>query len=97
VLHREIHATVVLARGDVEVASWPLEVEGRIDLTAVDQLARMQLAAQRLGCSIRLRRPSSVLCELLELSGLRIEVFGKAELGEQARVDEVVMPDDLVP
>jgi hypothetical protein len=96
VLRREIHATVVLARGEMEVASWPLDVGCRIDLAVVDELARMELGARRLGCSIRLRRPSAALVELLELAGLRLEVLGKAERGEQARIDEVVMPDDLV-
>jgi hypothetical protein len=96
VCQRETHATVVLARGEVVVAAWPLAVEGRIDLAAVDQLARMQLDAQRLGCSIRLRDVSSELNELLELAGLRIEVFGQAEQREQAGIDEVVMSDDPV-
>ena len=36
----------------------------------VDQLARLQLEAQRLGCSIRIHRACRELVELLELSGL---------------------------
>jgi len=44
----------------------------------VDQLARLQLEAQRLGCSIRLRHVCRELVELLELAGL----------------DDVVVADD---
>jgi len=42
-------ATVVLSRGDFEVATWPLEVGGRPCLAVVDELARMALGARRLG------------------------------------------------
>jgi ABC-type transporter Mla MlaB component len=64
--------TVVLKRGDADVASWPLPLPpcGRPDMAVVDQLARLQLEARRLGCSIRLRNVCSELVELLELSGL---------------------------
>jgi anti-anti-sigma regulatory factor len=44
----------------------------------VDQLARLQLEARRLGCSIRLRNVCTELMELLELAGL----------------DDVVVADD---
>ncbi len=60
---------VVLVRGDVEVATWRI-VSGRQDLSMVDVLARTQLAARRLGCSVRLHEPSLELCELLDLVGL---------------------------
>ena len=76
VLRRDIHAFVVLARGDVEVASWPLAARGRPDLAVVDELARLQLAARRLGCSIRLRGTCAELTELLELAGLSEVVTG---------------------
>ncbi|MDQ3067258.1 MAG: STAS domain-containing protein [Actinomycetota bacterium] len=36
----------------------------------VDALARLQLAAQRLGCEVRLRHASDELRELIELLGL---------------------------
>ena len=70
-----------------------------------DQLARWQLAAERLGCSIRLRDARPPLLELLELVGLigvievvdlGIQVVGEAERGEQAGVEEVVVADDPV-
>ena len=70
--------TVVLTRGDAEVATWPLPSCGRPDMEIVDQLARLQLEAQRLGCSIRLRHVCRELVELLELAGL----------------DDVVVADD---
>ena len=63
-------AVVVLVRGEREVGRWPLDCE-RADLDAVDQLARTQLAAQRLGCTIRLEQLCPQLRDLLELVGLR--------------------------
>jgi ABC-type transporter Mla MlaB component len=70
--------TVVLRRGDDDVATWPLPLSGRPDMGVVDQLARLQLEARRLGCSIRLRNVCTELMELLELAGL----------------DDVVVADD---
>ncbi|HEV3352556.1 MAG TPA: hypothetical protein VG076_06510 [Acidimicrobiales bacterium] len=62
--------TVVLTRGDVEVATWPLPPGSRADMGVVDQLARLQLEARRLGCQIRLRHACAELVELIRLSGL---------------------------
>jgi hypothetical protein len=76
VLRGDTAAMVVLARGGVEVASWPLAVSGGLDLGAVDELAQLQLAARRLGCSIRLRDPCAELLDLLELVGLADLVNG---------------------
>ncbi len=87
---------VVLVRGNAEVSSWPLAGGSRPDLFMVDELARLQVAARRLGCSIRLRDACTELSGLLDLVGLRVEVGGEAEGGEQASVEEVVMPDDPV-
>jgi hypothetical protein len=42
----------------------------RPDIGVVEALARLQLAARRFGCSIRLRDPSRELCDLLDLAGL---------------------------
>ena len=61
---------VVLVRGDAEVACWPLPEGLRPDLSVVDRLARLQLAAGRLGCSIRLRDAPARLRELIDLAGL---------------------------
>ncbi|HEX2289043.1 MAG TPA: hypothetical protein VHH53_02330 [Pseudonocardiaceae bacterium] len=37
---------VVLVRGDIELASWPLTNRDRPGLAVVDELARLQLAAR---------------------------------------------------
>ena len=100
-LRPEIQATIVLARGDAEVASWPLQPCGRTGLELVDELARLQLAAQRLGCSIRLRNGWTELTELLDLVGLAelltasvLQAGGQPERGEQLGVQDVVQPGD---
>ena len=100
-------AVVVLVRGDVEVAAWPLVGSDRPDLSVVEALARLQLAARALGCSVRLREVDAQLSEVLDLVGLCEVLAGgaglggpeagrQAEGGEQAGVEEVVMPDDPV-
>ena len=61
---------VVLVRGDAEVASWAIPAGQNLDLSAVDHLARLQLAARRAGYSVRLRGVPSRLRELLDLAGL---------------------------
>ncbi len=98
-----IVATVVLVCGDgAEVASWPLVCAGRPDVGTVDQLGRLQLAARRLGCAVRLRDACPELCDLLDLCGLGEvlgggrQVRGQPEGGEQPGVEEVVVPDDPV-
>jgi ABC-type transporter Mla MlaB component len=40
------------------------------DAVTVDALARLQLAARRLGCDVRLRNASAPLLEVVELMGL---------------------------
>lgn len=97
---------VVLVHGDTELATWPVPDGGRPDLTVVDELARLQLAARRLGCSILLRDAGAPLHELLELVGvldvltrpahLCGQVGGQAEDGEEVGVQEAVVPDDPV-
>ena len=97
---------MVLVRDGIEVASWPLVGRGRPGLGAVDQLARLQLAARRLGCSIRLRDACPELWELVDLLGLTEVVAPapglgesgrEAEGGEQVGIEEVVVADDPVP
>lgn len=96
---------MVLVCGDVEVASWPLAGLDCPDLAAVNELAWLQLAARRVGCSIQLRAACTELYELLDLVGLgelgtdaRLcrQSSGQAEGGEQVGVEEVVMPNDPV-
>ena len=75
------------------------------DLTLVDALARLQLAAQRFGCSIRVHGSGVELGALLELVGLAevlpsterglgLELGGEAEGLEELGVEEVVEPRD---
>lgn len=97
---------VVLARGDAEVASWPLAGQDRPDLAVVGQLVRWQLWAGRLGCSIYLRDPPADLLALLELVGLAEivpcgraalrQVGGETEGSEQPGIEEVVVPHDPI-
>jgi hypothetical protein len=61
---------VVFVRGDAEVACCPLPAGQNNDLRVVEKLARLQLAARRLGCSLRLRGAPSQLRELIDLAGL---------------------------
>jgi hypothetical protein len=57
------------------------------DVHAIDALARLQLAARRLGMEVRLRHASRELQELVAFAGLRdvlrVEAGGQAEQGEE--------------
>ena len=91
--------TVVVLRGESLLATWQLGALRRPDLGLVEELARLQLAARRLDCSIGLCSERAELSELLDLVGLRAalpEVLGQPERGEEGRVDEVVVPDDPI-
>lgn len=95
---------VVLVRGGVELARWPLLRRDRPALALVDELARWQLEARRVGCEIQLRDACPHLWELLDLAGLTDvvegrplrQVGGEAEGGEQLGVHEGVEPGDPV-
>ena len=56
------------------------------DLAAIDELARIRLAATRCGCNLRLEQTSEDLMALIELAGLagvlRVQVQRKAEQRE---------------
>ena len=69
----------------------------RPDLDTVNALARLNLAAKRLGWAVRLRNPTCELRALLEYVGLGLllESGGQAEDREQLGVEEVVEPRDL--
>ena len=95
----DARAEVVLLREGEEVACWPLRApDGRVDLRAVDAVARLQLEARRQGCTVWLRHACPDLVDLLELTGLAgvLQMRGKAERLEEAGVEEVVVPDDPV-
>ncbi len=92
---------MVLSLGRIEIGAWQLGAPGAGGLVLVDELARVALAARRLGWTIRLWEPGSDLTELLDLAGLvdvvgSVEVGGDAEDGEEVGVEEVVVPDDPV-
>ena len=107
----DARAEVVLLRDGAEVACWPLVWEdGRVDLGAVNAVARLQLQARRQGCTVWLRHACPDLIELLELVGLTQVLQGRrpareaaplhagreAECLEEGGVEEVVVPDDPV-
>ena len=79
---RQTPGTVVLVRAGTEVATWPLVRRGRPDLALVDELARLHLAAIRMGCGIQLRQPCRSLLELLDLVGLGAVVVERAQSGD---------------
>lgn len=74
--------TIELVRGSTVIARWPLLLEGRPDLAIVERLARMLVAARRMGCTIRVPDPCPALRELLELAGLSDVLLGREALGE---------------
>jgi ABC-type transporter Mla MlaB component len=63
-------AVVLVLDGDVEVVLWRMDGMPDPDLSVVDALARLQLAARQFGGSIRLRNPCERLRDLLDLAGL---------------------------
>jgi hypothetical protein len=98
----EATLVVVVLDGDIEVTL--TSTDRRPDLALVEKLARLHLAARRLGASVVLRDPCPRLRELLELVGL-VELFGgargsalqarrEAEGHEQLGVEEVVERGD---
>jgi hypothetical protein len=58
-------------------------------LAEIDQIARVQLAAQSRGCELELRNANEALLELIAFAGLTevlgVEVQGQAEEREQPR------------
>jgi hypothetical protein len=99
---------VVLAVSGWVVASWSFPSARPVDLTSVDALARLALAAQRAGADVRLSGCPQRLVALVELTGLgdrlldpapgcsSVEVGGQAEGLEQPLVEEAVVADDPV-
>ena len=60
----------LLSESDEEVARCDVSGVG-VDAITVDALARLQLAAHRRGCKVRLRGASVELLELVTFMGLR--------------------------
>lgn len=80
---------VTTGRGVVR-GTWVVGGDGPPDLAVVDALARAQLAARRAGSAVRLVEASDELRALLDLAGLRGQVCGEPEEGEQPGVEEGV-------
>lgn len=71
---------------------------GSVDLAVVAALARLQLAARRLGGTIEVAGMSGELAELLDLVGLRREFEREAEEPEDVLgVEEGLDPGDPIP
>ncbi len=90
---------VVVVDGDTVVARWRVEDPARPDLLMVETMARLHLAAPRLGLHIRLERPSEELRQLVDLVGLAellLDAGRESESGEQLGVEKVVQSGDPV-
>jgi ABC-type transporter Mla MlaB component len=61
----------LLERNTAAVALCDVSGVGQPDAVTVDALARLQLAAQRRGCQVRLRHASDELIALVAFMGLR--------------------------
>jgi hypothetical protein len=79
------------------------ERAGAPDVDFVEALARLELAARRLGLAVHVTHRCDELAALLDLtglsavvggSGLRLEAGGEPEGREQLGIEEVVPPDD---
>jgi hypothetical protein len=76
-----------------------LEGPGFPDLRAVDDVARLALLATRLGGGIALTEVSPAMQELIDLTGLPLEVERQAEPRKEAlgiqEIQEEIHPRDL--
>jgi hypothetical protein len=76
-----------------------LDGPGLPDLGAVDEVGRLALLAGRLGGRIILSDVCPAMHALLELAGLRVEVEGEPEVGEESlgieEGQEELHPGDL--
>jgi ABC-type transporter Mla MlaB component len=79
----------LLGRSRAAVAVCDVSTVGTPDLVVVDALTRLQLAARRSGCGIRLRHASRELAELVAFMGLEnvlplgVEPCGQPEEREE--------------
>lgn len=70
-----------------------VDIDGSVPgLFVVDVVARLAVAARRLGWTVRLP-DCDAMAEVLELAGLRGELCGEPERLEEAWVEEMVQPD----
>jgi len=91
----------ILDSDGAEVASHVLAGAGPPELGAVNDVARLALGAERLGGRIVVTEISPALSALFELCGLRVQVEGQSEQGEEPlgvqEVQEQCHPGDLAP
>lgn len=85
------------------MATWRVGGAVPVDLALLDTLARLGVALDDLGCTLRLQGVCGDLAGLLELTGLDdalarlgVEAVGQPEGREDVGVDEVVEPRDLL-
>jgi hypothetical protein len=97
-----VRAILVLVDGTAEMVVGRI-VDARPGLVLVNALARLQLAARRRGCAIRLREVCPELYELLGFAGLSgavdsqvlvVESRGQTEGREELGVEEIRDRDD---
>lgn len=89
-----------------EMARWLLPPHALADIALIDELARVQLAAKRMGFEIHVRTADERLRELLDLAGLAdviastgetsVEVRGQPEGGEEVGIEEETQRRDPV-
>jgi|SRR5687768_520468 len=70
VVRPEGDAIVALAVDGIELVSWPLAGSAHPDLDAIDALARLALAARRLGGELSIRNAGPELLGLIYFVGL---------------------------
>jgi len=88
----------LVGRDGLVLATLVLDGLGGPDLGAVDDVARFQLEAVRLGGRALFETASPFLLELLQLAGLSVEVRRQPEGGkDRARVQEGVDGRDPAP
>jgi hypothetical protein len=73
----------IVGPGGSELGRYVLQGQGAPDLATVDAVAHMALRAKRAGGGLVLSEVSADLRELLELSGLSVEMQGEPELGKE--------------
>lgn len=84
----------VIDAGDTRRAQWVLAGADEPDLSVVEALACHQLAARRRGERVVIDQICPTLDALLAVAGLRGQMIGNAEEGEQLGIEEAVEPDD---
>jgi hypothetical protein len=96
---------VLLRCGAVELVVCDVERVSEVSAATVDGLARLQLAARRAGCRLRVRRATGDLRVLISFMGLTgvLQISGGEPVGETEErekppgVEEEADPGDPVP